>query len=620
MNLNYIKKQIDKHKIISFDIFDTLLVRMTRNPIEIFKIVENLYENKIKNNDFSNLRIKAETVARKKSNKEEITLENIYSNLEKFSKKEKKELLALEVEVEKKFLKKNPIIEEIYNYCILRKKKIIIESDMYLPKQVIVDILKMNGIKYNELFLSSDLFLTKRRGSMYQFVISKLNCSPTNILHIGDSIRSDFIKPRKYKINSVLIPKFVNNNSKNISFKEFDLLIKKKSETKKDIYKKLGFDILGPLYLTYSTWLKNNLIKNNINKAFFFFIDGYIMKKGFDLIKGKIDSHYLYVSRKSLITPALYYMNSYNEVIDITNIEVLESIDVELFVDKLGLNIESCKDEIKKLGLHKNTQIRGSNIKNNYKIKRLYELIKEKVKNNSKKQLEELLKYLKYNDFNGKVAIIDIGWQGTMQKALEIIAKHSNLNVEIFGFYMGIKKNAKEFKNGKMFGFCFDPINNKYENVFFAFGGLFEFFYSNVDGTVKEYKNNKPVLMKNEYSGTNYFNIMIYIQEGGLEYLRIALKYYKYFNIIDGKQYSIENVVKLGIKPKLKNLKIFKRLYYYNSKNFYLLPQHSIFYYFLHLFKLKQEINQSFWKVGYLKQLLKLPLPYYYVYKFLKGR
>ena len=46
---NKIKDLIDNYKIISFDIFDTLLKRNTIKPIDIFELVEKKYNLKNKN-------------------------------------------------------------------------------------------------------------------------------------------------------------------------------------------------------------------------------------------------------------------------------------------------------------------------------------------------------------------------------------------------------------------------------------------------------------------------------------------------------------------------------------------------------------------------------------------
>lgn len=622
MNLKYIKKEIDKHDIISFDIFDTLLVRMTRNPRDIFYIVEQEYnKNFKKNGEFYYTRINSEKKARFNSDREEISIEEIYENMDNFNEEEKKWLIDKELEIESNLLILNPKIIPIYKYCVEKNKKIIIESDMYLSKERIVSILEKYKINYYRIFLSSEIYKTKRSGSMFEYMLEELNANSKDILHIGDSIKSDFISPLKKNIKSILIGKNYKKTTKKITFKEFDKLINLKYAKKSDFFWNIGFDILGPFYLSYSLWLQRNFREKEIQKVFFLSRDGYIMKRCFDLLKDeKISSNYLYVSRNSLIIPALYYTNSLEEVIEITNIDVLECIDIKLFIKKIGLKIEDCLKELSILNIDINEVVKGSELNKNYKIKKLYELLKMKISSNSKKELDELLEYLKMNNFDGKLAIVDIGWQGTMQKALNIILKRNNINIDIYGYYVGVKKNALSYNRENMYGFCFSPMNPFLENYLFSFGGLFEYFYSNEDGSVINYRKNKPVLALNEYKDSDFLKIMTQIQNGGLEYLKFSLKFFKYYDFKEYELYSIKKLIKFGINPNNKITKKFRNLYYSNIDNFYLLPQHNLFYYLLNIKKLKKDLNQSFWKVGFLKQLFKIPFPYFKLYEILKGR
>ena len=79
-----LKKLIDSHDVVSFDIFDTLIKRNCFNPTDIFDIVEmkynENYEKKI--SKFREKRILAEKLARDKYKQyEDVTLKEIYECL-----------------------------------------------------------------------------------------------------------------------------------------------------------------------------------------------------------------------------------------------------------------------------------------------------------------------------------------------------------------------------------------------------------------------------------------------------------------------------------------------------------------------------------------------------------
>ena len=139
---NKIKDLIDNYKIISFDIFDTLLKRNTIKPIDIFELVEKKYNLKNKNKicEFKKLRIEAESIARSNSDKEDILLEDIYKEIN-LDDSVALNLMEIELNIEEEFLMQNIEMKKIYDYALYKGKEIIIISDMYLPKKFIESIL-----------------------------------------------------------------------------------------------------------------------------------------------------------------------------------------------------------------------------------------------------------------------------------------------------------------------------------------------------------------------------------------------------------------------------------------------------------------------------------------------
>ena len=99
-NYEDIKKEILSYKYVSFDIFDTLINRNTVSPTDLFLLMEHkLVEQNEKFVNYKNKRIDAEKVARLKSKKEEILLEDIYKYLN-YSNHEKKYIYDLEIKLE----------------------------------------------------------------------------------------------------------------------------------------------------------------------------------------------------------------------------------------------------------------------------------------------------------------------------------------------------------------------------------------------------------------------------------------------------------------------------------------------------------------------------------------
>ena len=191
--------KIKGYNYISFDIFDTLLRRKVLHPTDVFTIVGE------KNGDFSfkEKRIKAEIEARQHATGEEVTLDDIYKELGKEYETYKQD----ELEVESNQLSANPFLFEAYRYCQSKGKQIIITSDMYLPKVFLQKILHQNGIVFDHCFVSSEYGVQKVTGRLFRKELEALHISPSQIIHIGDSVRADAIGAWRAGIKFVLIPK-----------------------------------------------------------------------------------------------------------------------------------------------------------------------------------------------------------------------------------------------------------------------------------------------------------------------------------------------------------------------------------------------------------------------------
>ena len=97
------------------------------------------------------MRINAELKARKKII-EEVSIDEIYNFIE-FSPAINEELKNLELKTEYEVCIPNKSIVDLFNECLKNGKKVIITSDMYLPEDIIKDILSHCGITgYEKLY------------------------------------------------------------------------------------------------------------------------------------------------------------------------------------------------------------------------------------------------------------------------------------------------------------------------------------------------------------------------------------------------------------------------------------------------------------------------------------
>ena len=360
-----------------------------------------------------------------------------------------------------------------------------------------------------------------------------------------------------------------------------------------------GYKYFGPLIYNFVIWLLNDLKRNKIEKVYFLSRDGYIIKKAFDIINlTNIKSYYFYASRRSIIVPYLWKLKSEKEIFDVISFN--KKITIETFLKKVGLDNYDVSSFLKKYNftLHDYVDISNRGI--------FDELLKEVfpiIKSNSKSEWHSMIKYIEDNDFNGRVAIVDIGWYGSMQNSLEKLLP----NVEIYGYYFGLIPNkVMSIKNAK--GYLFDKGKNiEIYNKLHYFINIFEFLFLAQHGSVKRYSNNDcgVEFYEYEYSKCDEKYYVKFIQDSAIKFVKDNFK----LNIEVND--AIDKFIFFFINPNYKTSKIFGNIKFNDDEFKYIAKPSSLLRYIFDIKKFKHDFINSSWRIGFLKRLFIIPLPYF---------
>jgi len=370
-----------------------------------------------------------------------------------------------------------------------------------------------------------------------------------------------------------------------------------------------GYEKFGPLLLIFSKWLQKELEKKQIKKVYFLARDGFIMKKAFDIVNDNknIKSSYFYASRRSIIVPSLWKLNKADEILDV--IAFNKNISIKSFLKKVGLdNYKKVEYFLIKYNYALDTSINLVNSKNfkNF-LKEIFPLIKE----NSKQEYISFQKYIEVEKFTGKVAIVDIGWFGSMQKALNNIVNDAN----VYGYYFGLIPDAKMCNDS--FGFLFDTNKNKdiYEK-FHYFINIFEFLFLAQHGSVKRFINNQEFVEFYEYEYKNMIekDIAETIQKEALKYIATNKN-----EKLSHKE-VINNFMSEFLNPNLKTAQLFGNIKFKDDEFKYIAKPQKFLNYIFKITNLKLDFINSAWRIGFMKRLFIIPLPYYKINCFLRKK
>lgn len=203
-----VEKYLKKYNVVTFDVFDTLIKRNVSVPSDVFFLAGKEILGALEADDFRKKRCEAEHMAREKRLDKEITLAEIYEELKPIYGELCEEIIAKEMAEEIRVCHVKDKYAQLLKECVAAGKKVYLISDMYLPRTVINEILYHCGIKgYEKLYVSNEYRENKESGNLFRIVIKENDIDRRKMIHIGDSIRADFIGAHKAKVKSSL---FIN--------------------------------------------------------------------------------------------------------------------------------------------------------------------------------------------------------------------------------------------------------------------------------------------------------------------------------------------------------------------------------------------------------------------------
>lgn len=621
LDKNLINK-LKHYDVVSFDIYDTLVKRCVVIPDDIFTIVAHKFNEssskKISVETFKKDRVLAGRAAKTKlkDDLEETTLVDIYGELPASYKSISTELMDLELMVEAICCVANPVIKKVYDWCLWAGKKIYIISDMYLPIEVVKDVLRKCGYSsFEKLYLSSDIKKRKRTGSLFDYFLKDSGVKAAQVVHIGDDIRNDYLQAKKTGIRGIKINKKASNfkykrfsSSKSLEYIRIEKLIGNLSDPDWNKYFQYGFEVVGPALYGFTLWLHDVAVKENEEKLFFLSRDAYLMQKTYRILYGDkaIKNSYLYVSRKSMAPVELENCDSLSKILELETSYRYWYVD-EL-CEKLGIKVEIGRQIWIDCGLKLGDKFLKNGLISDEKVKRFFEKVRLIMEDEANKKVHTILEYLSQEAFSGKVMIVDVGWAGTIQKYFQSLIENHRIDADLYGCYFGLKDIALNCSN-------IDSYIPKSENPPLFCSQLMEYPFTQLIGTTLGYKKREdgtmePVLATYEYEGKNDANSTEMIQEGMMYFIEIMKSGYSIYEQYDYHVFydNLKNTTK---HPRLCDVDLLGNLTHvnYGSTNFLAKPR-SLLHYLFHSRELKYDMSTSGWKIGFLKKLFKIPFPY----------
>ncbi len=316
-------EQADRYDVVSMDLFDTLIMRRTLFPTDIFDIVDcRLREKGIVITDFCGRRLASEKYLARFS---AATLVEIYSYMKKtyaIAEIVPEELAELEWQIDCELavprLEMCSFCEEMHR----KGKEIYIVSDTFYTKDQLVRLLEKCDISfYRDIFASCE-YKTAKTEELFERL--KERVTGKKVIHIGDDFTADIESAQKHGIAACQIcsgtellemagwlglwdsMEGVANRIKIgiLVAKLFNSPFQFEEEGQKIAVKTafdLGYLFFAPIISDFVIWFAEQVRKYDLQNVWLCARDGYLVKKLYDALTGDTSSVYFLTSRTAAI-------------------------------------------------------------------------------------------------------------------------------------------------------------------------------------------------------------------------------------------------------------------------------------------------------------------------------
>ena len=191
---------------VSFDIFDTAIVRAVAAPDALFLFLGD------PPSEFRRSRLDAESTARSAAANrglDEVSIEEIHrcAAWPRLRNVDTSDVMASELELELAFCRAHAPALELFDELKAAGRAPAFISDTYLSRDTIIELLCSCGFAgWSELVVSSDHGRTKRSGELFDIAAKQLGV-PTGWMHLGDTLIPDVINARRRGIRVGYVPR-----------------------------------------------------------------------------------------------------------------------------------------------------------------------------------------------------------------------------------------------------------------------------------------------------------------------------------------------------------------------------------------------------------------------------
>ncbi|WP_156992269.1 HAD family hydrolase [Paraburkholderia oxyphila] len=484
--------QLDDVDVVSFDIFDTALVRKVAHPTSVFDLLQFRFPHLRTSENFgvADVRFWAEREARERAQRlqgtVEIGIDDIYAVLGEALSIKGAELNALrdaELDIERSVLVANPKVLGWYSEAKRAGKRVIFVSDMYLPSEFLASVLVNQGFEGAQVYVSCEYGVGKGQRQLFEKVRLAWGIPAQKFLHTGDNFHSDKVSAEAMGWRAIHFVEAANvqpyaqqlidttginigNPSVSIGLglsHAHRLGVEASNDgASEKLAKHIGYEILGPTILGFTGWLGARAKRAGLSKILFLARDGWLPAKTYERIQShaglSAEGHYVLASRR------LLYSNNLRPGRDVANairsIGYSKGTTLAEYLDIFHVTADEaqrCGASIGISDVHAPIE-RSFGADLNYRevqakladlIKAMAPIVLERA-GERRAALRDYYEGVAGLRGTGKVGLVDFGWAGSLLEPLEAILKEIDPALQVSAYFFGLNTRSNSVIPGSI--------------------------------------------------------------------------------------------------------------------------------------------------------------------------
>lgn len=509
--------------VVSFDLFDTLFVRSVARPRDAFRLAQELlnhHSDWYLTEELGPLRVAAEVAVREETvatggSADGVTMAAIYRRVEQHGMLVAglaEALMAAELEAERMLLRPTETVD-LLRFAIAQGRDVMVVSDTYLPRSFVEEVLSEADVPGGyELWLSCEHQASKADGSLWAAVVASR--PGRDIVHFGDAEISDVVQAQAFGIRAVREvnrPEALRQSVGSAGALRGEWLfdhLKVDGYQLKNVHRSLvggltanrlfadttctpayalGYGAFGPLLLGYVQWLHRAARATGHDHLYFLARDGRVMQEAYRAFWGasSLPSTYLLASRRLLNLPAIGDTLTNRDVDFLT--QTSWPMLVGEYFSRLGLpEVERAAGELlDRLGLDWDQpgQQHGA------ELRAVFWQLEKVLVAAADAERQRLVGYWAESGLltAAHPALVDIGWHGSLQRAVRRVLGLSGLERPLGGLYFGLHPQRPLDPIEPMQAFIDGTADDDavlYQNLVVGSVAPLEFCFTRPEGTV----------------------------------------------------------------------------------------------------------------------------------------